>query len=49
MLNNLNTSEKKLVLYVTNKNQMKGSKLERFTYWIDGNNMPRLNLGYKKK
>lgn len=48
-LNNLNTSEKKLVLYVTNRNQMKGSKLEKFTYWIDGNNMPRLNLVYKKK
>lgn len=48
-LNNFNLAEKKMILYVTNKNHMKDCKLEKFIYWIDGNNMPRLNLTYKKK
>lgn len=48
-LNNFSLVEKKMILYVTNKNHMKDCKLEKFIYYIDGNNMPRLNLTYKKK
>lgn len=48
-LNNVSLVEKKMILYITNKKQMKDCRLERFNYWIDGNNMPRLNLTYRKK
>ena len=31
-LNNFNLAEKKMILYVTNKNHMKDCKLEKFNY-----------------
>ncbi|NFG60039.1 hypothetical protein FC778_15315 [Clostridium botulinum] len=48
-LNELNSLEKKVIMHIINKNQIKGSKLSKFTYYLDGNSNPRLNLIYSKK
>lgn len=47
-LNKFNSVEKKMILYITSKNQLKGKKLEKFTYCIDRNSKPRLSLVYKE-
>lgn len=47
-LNNFSLVEKKMIRYITNRYQMKDCNLEKFTYWIDENKMPRLNLTHKK-
>ena len=47
-LNSLNQSEKKLVLYIMNNKAKRGSRIVGFTYILDGNNVPKLNIMYNK-